>query len=478
MTWAWCIQAGFVVAIAVYWLAALWAAPFDPNYTSSELYDWLVAWVHGTSLYQAPLAPPYRVVNYPPGFAWLARVGLAAGLSPLWAGRAASGVGLAVVLGLLWRWGRAVGLTRGAAWALLGVLGSSFYVLFSLGQAQLQWPAVACSLAGMYLLRAPQQRRQVAAAGCLLTLACFIKQTQCLSALIGLLWVWRRYRPWLQTYVVAAVVTALSGAALLTLVWGGEVWRHTVSWAVGSPSLVQCLQTLYENLLPWSGWCGLGIWLASRRPAARQDLRWWYFAGSSVWWLASVRQGIAGPNFLEWSCATLLWVWPQVRNPDVVCRAVWARRSLCGLLVVQLLAADVIVVGRIVYSAERLRRDVAQLPALCAVLPSAPGLIVTEDVAVVRQCGREPASYPFIMANLARRGLWDETAFVTMLRAGAFPALLLPFAPPTAARWVQAQRWTEAMRLAMAEGYRLHATIGRWYLLVPRARDLDAVAVP
>lgn len=464
--------------MAAYWLAALWSAPFDPNYTSSELYDWVVAWLHGTPLYQAPVLPPYRVVNYPPGFALLVRVCVWCGASPLVAGRLISGLGFAAVLALLWRWGRDAQLTRSAATLMLAVLGSSFYVMFSFGQAQLQWPAVACSLAGLFLLRAPLRGRTVAVAGALVTAACFIKQTQCLSALIGLCWVWCRYRRWLGGYIAAAAGTALAGAASLTFVWGGEVWRHTVAWAVGSPSLVQLLQTLYENLLPWIGWCGLGIWLAWRSPAARRDLRWWYFAGASCWWLAGVRQGIAGPNFLEWSGAVVLWVWPQVRDPALLCRSRWWRGSLCGLLLLQLVAADVIVTGRIVYSAQRLRRDVAALPALCAALPQAPGPIVTEDVATVRACGREPASYPFIMANLARRGMWDETDFVAALRHGTFPALVLPFAPPAIPRWVQAQRWTDAMRAAMAEGYVLHAQIGRWSLLVPRATSATERPVP
>jgi hypothetical protein len=106
------------------------------------------------------------------------------------------------------------------------------------------------------------------------------------------------------------------------------------------------------------------------------------------------------------------------------------------------------------------------LPAICALLSADNTPVVSESVVVARLCGHRAAIQPFIMSDLAIRGLWDQSGFVSALERGVYSAVILPFdLDPT--RKVRAARWTPAMIEAMRRGYRLRGHHGRWRVLLP-----------
>jgi hypothetical protein len=138
-------------------------------------------------------------------------------------------------------------------------------------------------------------------------------------------------------------------------------------------------------------------------------------------------------------------------------------------LTAQIVIANVVVAGVLVYDL-RTTQDVAVvLPVLCPHIPHAPILTPTESLGLVRACGGRPALDPFIIANLTARGLWDETPFVHALEAGRYPVLVLPFDPRVGPNGLQQarERWTPQVVAAMAKRYRPLVQAGGWWVLVP-----------
>jgi hypothetical protein len=161
----------------------------------------------------------------------------------------------------------------------------------------------------------------------------------------------------------------------------------------------------------------------------------------------------------------LLWIAPLVQR--------WLRDGSVRHLAVtafaaQVLVANVAVAGALAYVLLDTRRVAAALPTLCRAVPPAPVTTPSESPGIVRACGGRPALHPFIVASLTARGLWDERPFVADLRAGRYPALLLPFDPAAGVYGVQSTRWSPAVIAAMAGGYEPRERAAGWWVLVPR----------
>jgi hypothetical protein len=226
---------------------------------------------------------------------------------------------------------------------------------------------------------------------------------------------------------------------------------------------------LWLYVAPWTLPFIFGLATAARDPAGRRDVRFWYFAGSSLWLLSAARSGAGPQYFIEWSIATLLWIGPSLQG---LLRTPRWRGPIAAALAAQLVLADTITAERLLVRGVRLHHTELALPALCSAMPAgAPTPI--ESAAVARACDRTTALYPFIMTNLAERGLWDERPFVLDITQGAFAVIVLPF-DFAGEKARPSLRWTPAMLAAVREHYWLAEQHESWRVFRPSlARRVD-----
>jgi hypothetical protein len=444
------------------WLSLVWPSRMDPDYTSGEILDNTIAWAELGRLYGPIDQMPHRVFNYPPAFPAAVRALMAAGIAPLLAGRLLTLASIVLVLLLVYRWLRVIGCDRTVTALVVSLFASSFPLVYFVGQFHLQWAAVGLSLVGCSLLREPVSGARAAAAGLALALACLFKQTQVVSLVVMGTWLLVYHRRAVPAYAATAAMVSALGAAVVFGFFGREAWLHLVTYTVGTFSFDHLVLSLRKHGAAWTAPFLFGVWIAARDPAGRRDARFWYFAGSSLWLLSTARAG-AGPGyFIEWSCATMLWIGPSLQEFSQTPRR---RAWIAAALVAQLAASDAIAATKLLDQVNRLRRTERVLPELCAALPVAPPTPI-ESPGIARACGRTPALHPFIMTNLARRGLWDDHAFVRDIARGAFPVVVLPF-DFSDGTFHRAERWTPAMLLAVRDHYRLAERHGAWRVFRP-----------
>jgi hypothetical protein len=445
------------------WLALVWSARTDPDYSAGEILDSTMAWSESGRLYGSIDHVPYRVFNYPPAYPAAERLLMAVGLPPLPAGRLLTLASIVLVVVLTYRWLRAAGCQPVGATLAVSLFASSFPLVFLVGQGHLQWPAVAASVLGAYLLRTPPSAARAALAGGSLALACFFKHTQVWSLAVIGAWLLVHHRRAFRGFATVSGAVAALGLAVVFGVFGEEAWRHLVTYTVGTFSFRNLAQMARIHVAPWTLPFVFGLWIAARDPSARRDVRFWYFAGASLGLLSAARSG-AGPQYvMEWSIATILWIGPAL---EALLRGARWRSWAVAALAAQLVLGDAIAAERLAVRGVRLRDTERALPALCAALPAnAPTPI--ESAAVARACGRTPALHPFIMTNLTERGLWDERPFVQDIEHGRFAAVVLPF-DFSDGRERPSRRWTPAMLDAVRQHYRLAEEHGGWRVFRPR----------
>jgi hypothetical protein len=463
-------QVAWALLVAALWVGGLLTLPLDPDYTAGELLDQALSWRGTGALYTNPAIAPYHVLNYPPVFLELVRALAATGVPTLLAGRLLGSAGVCIALVVLWQWMRDEGLDAKTALGITALAACSFPMLYSAGQFHLEGLAVAAMMGGFWL--AP--RRGIATgllAGALLAAACLVKQSQVVLSLVALLWVWR-YRgrdgwPVLAAYVTVGVIGCIS----ITVGFGPEAWRQMLTDTVGTFSVAQLWGQLVPFALPWTIFAIVALRFALGTAKRRRDIRCWYLVGTTVWMFSAARVGAGYTYFIDWELAILLWIGAlaQAWAKAAPAHEGWRQRATMTALTAQIVIANVVVAGVLVYDL-RTTQDVAVvLPVLCPHIPHAPILTPTESLGLVRACGGRPALDPFIIANLTARGLWDETPFVHALEAGRYPVLVLPFDPRVGPNGLQQarERWTPQVVAAMAKRYRPLVQAGGWWVLVP-----------
>jgi hypothetical protein len=444
---------------AAAWSLALATFPVDPDYTAGELLDHLASWRETGVLYPALGAgPPWRVLNYPPLALLVARALAGLGLTELAAGRASDGLALVALLGAAAAWARARG-ARGAVLAgTVGLLGSSFPVLYAAGQFHIELWAAALTVAGFALLDRASGWRRAALAGLALALACWAKQTQVVPAAVALAWAWTWRRPFALPATAAFALAGLLGAAGITAAWGLEPWRHMLTYTVGTYSLANLGLQALSHAAPWLVLLAFVARTAvgEGRPALRDPLLW-LWGGALVWSLSAARVGSSYAYFLDLHVATALWAGPRIFSAG----APYPSRAWSWLLAIQVVAADAGVGAALGVNLARLREVERELPAICAALGDAPA-VLAEDVGVARACGRRVVAHPFIMASLARQGRWDPAPLDAAVRSGRVPALL-PFDPRGPVGGAHAERWPSALLRTFADAPALErAGAGFW----------------
>jgi hypothetical protein len=95
---------------------------------------------------------------------------------------------------------------------------------------------------------------------------------------------------------------------------------------------------------------------------------------------------------------------------------------------------------------------------LLEILERIPGEVICDEPIYTIQAGRPVLFQPFILSQLARQKMWDESRFVEDLRSGRFRALVTTqdFFREEQFFWA----WTPAMRRAVRDTYGIHARLG------------------
>ncbi len=448
----------FVIAFGA-WAVFLFSMPFDPDYTSGELWDHVMSWMESGQLYPLIGEAPYRVMNYPPLFPWLVRGLMELGLSPLLAGRIINLAGFVLAIGVLYQWSRRVGTSQWGSFVIVSMTAASMPLLYSSGQFHIELLATAFSLLGLYHISQADRAHRIIIGGGLVVLAVFVKQTQVIGLIIALVWIWQYRRRFLPQAMLSVVLCGLLGIVVLTGLFGTAVWHHLVTYTVGTYSSWQLGKQLLFHLGPWLIFFLLGLLAGWNERGLRSDLRWWYFIGTSLWLLASARNGSGHQYFVEWSLATLIWVGPWLMRET-------AKTWVTILLGVQLITGDLAVAGLIRHHVHDLDATRVVLPSICQGIAGAQELIPSESAGIVRACGQRPALHPFIMTSLARRQLWDQRPFLDSLEQALYPRLLLPFDPALGPEGVNAERWTDEMIAVMRKSYRVSGQYHGWYVMI------------
>lgn len=464
-------QTVWTLVVAVLWLCGMLSLSADQDYTSGELLDHLLAWMKGEALYPDPQQLPYRVFNYPPLGIAAVRALAELGVPALLAGRLFGTAGVVAALWVVYRWMREAGVSSAVARGTIALAGLSFPLLYSTGQFHLEGFAVLLTLIGAReVWRGSRNDKPMnfVLAGVLMASACFVKQTQVFSVGLVVMWMLVHRRQSLFAFAFPAIAAGVVGAALTHGFFGEQVWRHVITYTVGTYSLGNLSLQLTSHALPWLAFATLAWYHSFKNDVARKDFLTWYLGGSSLLLLTSARIGSGFQYFLEWQLLVLLLIAPALQQFVLFGRSV--RRPLLASVLVTIVALNAGVMSFLAYNWRLARHTELAFQNLCAFAPEAPMLTPTENLGAARACGLRPALNPFIIANLTDRQLWNESDFVNDLLSARYPAIIVPFNPSHSIGTVQHERWSPAVLRAMRTAYHPLQTDRGWWLLAPIGR--------
>jgi hypothetical protein len=126
--------------------------------------------------------------------------------------------------------------------------------------------------------------------------------------------------------------------------------------------------------------------------------------------------------------------------------------ALCGLLLAQALLPNP---PSEWYTANRMpsKERAARMNSIAGIVEQTPGRILSEDLHLLLRAGK-PVEYddPFMMAQAARSGLWDERRFIADLEAQRFALVLLEYDITDVGR---SPRWSPAALAALRANYEI-----------------------
>jgi hypothetical protein len=116
-------------------------------------------------------------------------------------------------------------------------------------------------------------------------------------------------------------------------------------------------------------------------------------------------------------------------------------------------------------SSQQMEARAAKLAPLVARIAAAPKPVISDDMTLLIRAGRRVAWEPAIAAELAHTGVYDEAAFVRLIRAGAFAFFATEERMGTKAF---NERYNPAVTAAIRDVYPLQEDVGRNILHLPR----------
>ncbi len=439
--------------------------PVQLNYVEGFNVDDAVRVVRGEPLYADPSHPPFVMSVYTPGYTLVLAALIAAGVPALATGRllaSLSTLGIAAVIA-------AAGVRR-TGWVALAAA-----ALFLVQPMLPFWQVVArpdataglLAIAAVVALESSTSRRRDLLAAAALAGSFLTKQSFVAAPLAALLFLAQRDRK--RAGVFAAALAVMCAGPVLALqlashgrflwdtvvgnanafswgrVWvlGGEFWSHHLLAAVlllalfpaGWRSRPRSLTAL------WAALAAIGDTLMLGK--AGSDLNYLLEASAAIALLAArelPRAWLSRPGLLRTTCAAVLAV---VASGAGVAAAAAAARARGPLADVRGLYGELV---------QRVARE--------------PGVVVSDDACLLVAARRPVYLQPFVMAQLARAGRWDQRPFLRQLRDGKVRLLIVQVGPSAAF----ASRYTPEMRRLLAERYVVVARYqlaGEYAILAP-----------
>jgi hypothetical protein len=292
----------------------------------------------------------------------------------------------------------------------------------------------------------------------------------------------------LRAYL-AGLVLGLAVLAWLEWQTDGRFLRHILFYTAGAVDFGSALRQTLTWLLAYPVYAGLTVtalvlgWreVLSRRggdrPATllrllRQDERtaWLgfltlYLALTSLMLVASGKIGASRNYFIEWMCCWCLWIgWlAGLTLQRLRIGAGWFRLVMPALILVQLVPIGIGLHALQTQQFSAQRR--ADWGALLARVRQVPGPLLSDDMVLTLQAGREVTLEPAVLSVLSGLGVWDEQRLIRRLDTHYFGAVITAYDPgdPTFDA-----RYPPAAKDALLRDYPQVQRFGDYRLRLPR----------
>jgi hypothetical protein len=464
--------------------------PFGLNYSEGLIWQQAL-WLGGPHMYGDIGRFPFLVFEYPPVYHLLVRALAALGPDMLLAGRLVSFVSTLVAAALMAslaaRLAEGTGrLPQATAALLAGLLPFTLLPVISWSPLlRVDMLGLAFTAGGLRLAVAALRRRRLLIPSILLfVLACYTKQTFVAAPVaVLILWLLRDPRAAIRAGA-CGLVAGLVALGLLSWLTHGGFLRHILGYNINRFSLAVAVGQAGKWLLAYgvfAALAGLAVALRLRGlvrrvgqggvlAAMREDEAPWlsallclYLLFSTVTLAFAGKSGASINYFIEWLCLWCVLIgW--------LAAAFLAGRARSGPLSVCLPLALVLqmlpVPGSLAFlhaaqiSPARTRAAQALLDRVRAI----PGPLLSDDMVLVRQAGREVGLEPAILAELSANGQWPEQALVGLLQRRFFGAVITAYGPgdPTFEA-----RYLPRTREALLAAYPHVETYGDYRLRLP-----------
>jgi hypothetical protein len=458
----WLILCLALSAIAVQYLAYAGDAirfPFGLDYSEGLIWQQAL-WLGGPKLYGDIANFPFLVCEYPPLYLIVLRGVHALGIGMLAGGRLVSvlcTLTTCTLLGLLvWRHGRSIGAGRNAAIAgvvaallplsLLPVISWSVLMRVDMQALALTYGGIFCAY------QAFRRPAWLMPALLFFVASAFTKQIYLAAAAAMLpICLIRFPRQTLRAYVIGEIV----GVALLGLCdWltDGRFLRHIIAYTADTTDPILALQksALWLAAYPLDAaltlvavfvlWRQVSQATSLHGPsdlmrAIRTDtnVAWLafltlYLALTTIMLVTAGKTGASRNYFIEWMCCWCLWLGCLAAH---LMREPTRARPLAWILPVLLLLQ----LWPVAYGTQNLRRGQfsaerrAEWGALLDRVRQIPGPLLSDDMVLTLQAGREVGLEPGVLLELSRMGLWQEQRLVEKLQAHYFGAVITAYGP-------------------------------------------------
>ena len=490
--------AAFVVlaAVAVLWVRYVVAAirfPYGLDYSEGLVWQQAL-WLFGPHSYGDISHYPFVVFEYPPLYLVAVRALAWCGLGMLPAGRLISVLSTVLACGLIgvivrhlcslsfskWAANCADAIAALLPLALLPI--ASWAPLMRVDMLALALTYCGIAL-GVWSFRRPGL---IYAAVIAFVAAAFTKQIY-LAGAVAMFAVSVVRAPAVTARAYAAGA-AFGFAALCILEWltAGGFLRHILSYNLNQVDFTAALQqaekwlaaygllamaTLIAVVVAWtqSGSCALLTRMRGDERASIIAFLTLYLLLTTIMLVSAGKIGAARNYFIEWMCCWCLWIgFLSGFCLDRINRGSDGGQRIVPILLPLLLVIQCwLIPGAIVKLQQGQLSSSRRLiyASLLHRVETLTGPLLSDDMVLVIESGREVGLEPGILSALAQTGLWDEQRLVDMLNGHAFAAIVTAYDPgdPTFDA-----RYLPRTQAAMLAQYPVVERFGDYRLRLPR----------
>ncbi len=447
------LTACLLLAVGAGWLAldSLRMAinmPAQLNYVDGYTVDDTLRLARGEPLYPNPEEAPYTVTVYTPGFFALGAILVKLGVDGFTAGRCitlCSMLVIAVVVG----W---TGFRRTGWVAVL--------VALTLLLQPLQWPwslvirpdllAILLSVLAVLTASSNGDRRSIVLPALLCVGAVFTKQTAIAAPAAITICLFVRHREAAIRFATTFAFSILIGVVGLQWFTHGQFLFHTVT-ANANPFAFERTIALYGRFMVSSPLVAvvLGVMVVAAARRGRLSMVAIYALITLLTACAAGKVGSSMNYFLEPLIALALWTAHEFPkhwlSPRTSIRVTTATLGVVSVVLVSATSwIDQIRAHHAARSALPLHAELVRTVSKVA------GPVVSDDATLLVGAGKSVHYRPFIMAQLADAGLWNQAPFLRELEEGTVAMIIYRDQPEL----LHESRYTLPMREIMTGRYR------------------------